>query len=119
MRKKNAFSDIPVRINKLLVHFGVNQKRFALMLRVSESTVNRWQKGIGVKRVDRMLTFQKLEDLMELAKKTFSNKGIPRWYHRPNELLGRETPIEYLIKFNDGLERVTNLIAAIRWGLPS
>ena len=111
--------DIPARVNKLLIHFGVNQKRLALMLRVSESTVKRWQKGIGVKRVDRLLTFRKLEDLIKLTEKTFSNKGIPRWYHRPNELLGRETPIEYLIKYNNGIERVTNLVAAIRWGFPS
>ncbi|MBI3046253.1 MAG: DUF2384 domain-containing protein [Candidatus Harrisonbacteria bacterium] len=109
--------DIPARVNKLLVHFGVNQKRLALMLRVSESTVKRWQKGIGVSRTDRLPAFRKLEDLMKLTEKTLSNEGIPRWYHRPAELFGRETPIEFMIKNDSGIERVTNLVGQIRWGI--
>ena len=109
--------DIPARVNKLLIHFGVNQKRLALMLRVSESTVKRWQKGIGVKRVDRLLTLRKLEDLMKLTEKTLSNKGIPRWYHRPAEFFGRETPIEFMIKNDNGIEEVINLMGCIKWGI--
>jgi len=111
--------DIPARVNKLLVHFGVNQKRLALMLRVSESTVKRWQKGIGVSRTDRLLAFRKLEDLMKLTKKTLNNKGIPRWYHRPAELLGQETPIEFMIKNDNGIEEVTHLMGRLRWGICS
>lgn len=118
MRKEKDAS-IPKRINKLLRHFRVSKKTLAEMLRVSESTIKRWQKGIGIKRVERLPTLRKLEDLMELAEKTLSNKGIPRWYYRPLELLGQEIPIEFMIKNDNGIERVTELVAAIRWGFPS
>lgn len=116
MRKKNH-SAIPARINKLLVHFGVNQKGLALMLRVSESTVRRWQKGIGVSRTDRLLTFRKLEKLMSLTQVTFEKENLASWYHREAWGLDMKTPIDFMIKNDNGIEEVTNLVGRIHWGI--
>lgn len=117
MRNRN--SDIPARINKLLAHFGVKPKTLALMLRVSESTVRRWQKGIGVSRTDRLLTLHKLEKLMRLTQDTFEKESLASWYHREAWGLGMETPIDFMIKNDNGIEEVTNLVGRIHWGILS
>lgn len=117
MKKKAA--DIPARINKLLVHFGVNQKRFALMLRISESMVKRWQRGMGVSRADKLPTFHKLEKLMRLAQDTFEKENLSSWYQLEAWALGMATPIDYMIKNDNGIEEVTSLVGRIHWGITS
>lgn len=117
MRNKN--SDIPERIQKLLNHFGVKPKTLALMLRVSELTVKRWQKGIGVSRTDRLLTFCKLEKLMCLTQDTFEKENLSSWYHREAWGLNMATPIDFMIKNDNGIEEVTNLVGRIHWGITS
>ena len=115
-RRSASQKDIANRINKLLKHFGVKPKILALMLRVSESTVKRWQKGIGASRTDRLLTLHKLEELMRLAQGIFKKESLPNWYYEVLELY-TATPIDYMIKNNNGIEEVTNLIGCIKWGI--
>jgi len=89
------------------------------MLRISESTVKRWQKGIGVSRTDRLLTFRKLEKLMSLAQDAFEKENLSSWYHREAWSLNMATPIDYMIKNDDGIEAVTSLVGRIHWGIIS
>ena len=116
-RRSASQKDIANRINKLLKHFGVKPKILALMLRVSESTVKRWQKGIGASRTDRLLTLHKLEKMMRSAQDIFKKESSPSWYHREEPDLNMATPIDYMIKNNNGIEKVTNLIGCIKWGI--
>lgn len=121
MRQKRSASqkDIKKRINKLLEHFDVKLKTLALMLRVSESTVKRWQKGIGVSRINRLFKFHKLEDLVKLAETIFAKRKAIGWYHRPAVGLGMITPIDFMLKNTDGVEKVINLVGCIKWGIYS
>lgn len=111
--------DISVRINAFLEVFGVNEKTLAKMLRVSESTVRRWKKGIGARRAQRSYVFRKLEEIMALSIEVFEKDGPIRWFNREALALGNVTPIEFIIKNDNGLEEVRNLLGRIEWGVVS
>lgn len=113
--------NIPERVGALLVYFGVNKKTLGLMICVSESTIKRWLRGQGTKRVNRLLSLRKLEEMfLEYSNGLLKIGHEYMWYNCKNECLGNLTPIECIIQYQyEGMKRVAGLLNAIKYGITS
>lgn len=123
--RRNEYYDnphnIPERIRALLDYFGVNPKKIGLIIGVSDSTIKRWLRGQGVKRVHRLLSFRKLEEMfLEYSNGPLKIGREHMWYNYKNECLENLTPVECMIQYQSaGINRVAGMLNAIRYGLPS
>ena len=111
--------NIPARINALQEAFGVNEKTLAQMLRVSESSVKHWKRGVGIGRVNRLYTLHLLEKIARQARNTLEKTKVSGWFNRENLCLGGLTPVQYIIQKSDGYDEVKNILGRIEWGIPS
>ena len=117
--KNSKGANISRRIKALLEAFGVSEKVLAKMLRVSESSVKRWKNDVGTGRADGLYTLTLLEKIAKQARKTFEKKSVSGWFNRENACLGGLSPVQYIIKKQDGYQQVRNFLGQIEWGIIS
>ena len=106
-RRENPVAEIRRLLNP-------SDEELALLLDTGVRTVYRWLEEGPPRRHDPLV---RLEELMELAKKSLKPEAMAEWFQEPNRALGGSIPLR-LIMDPHGFELVRHELGNAAYGLP-
>lgn len=111
--------EVSAFVHRLSKFSGLPDKTLAQSVFMSEALLNRLAAGRAESvRAQTILPLKRVATLIEEALKTLTPAGAQSWLVTPNPYLHDVPPIQCL-RSDKELERVLNLLAAVRHGYPA
>jgi DNA-binding transcriptional regulator YiaG len=103
-------------LTQLREDFNLSREILATALRVSDTTLAKWEKGTSPPAAGSLASIKRLENIVAGLSRVMKKGFIPTWLTSPNDACERKTPLDLLAKGD--YESVQDLIYFLEAGEP-
>jgi len=117
-RKKKMLPDsAATKVKKLRLLLHLTQTELSRVLAVSLPTIQRWEAGATPVNEQALRTMKAVYSLLAEAQSVIENEHLGTWFHSAIDSFGGLSPLEALYTPR-GVERVSQLLGRLEWGIP-
>jgi len=108
---------ITKEIKQVRVSLGCSQEILADIIGIGTRTIARWEHNESYPRQLAIEKLKRVEKLIQKLLSVFEREDAIKWLNTPNQSFEGRTPLKEIMYNAEGIEKITDLLGAIEWGI--